>query len=136
MRGQPIYTVISCTSREDETYLSVFHSVSNRAHGKRSRNSSFRGSVCFQLYLKKNCSRARDCTTFTLQDFTDIDIEMDTVHNIKIHFHSCFHNHWPSSKAKQKLKHIREQAGPLVFRVPYAACVYCVMAGLALVICS
>ncbi len=33
----------------DETHLSVFHSVLNRAHGKRSRNSLFRGSVHFQL---------------------------------------------------------------------------------------
>ncbi len=37
------------SERMDETYLSVFLSVSNRAHGKRSRNNLFRGSVRFQL---------------------------------------------------------------------------------------
>ncbi len=39
--------------RMDETHLSVFHSVSNRAHRKRSRNSISSAvqylSVCFQL---------------------------------------------------------------------------------------
>ncbi len=33
------------------THLSVFHSVSNRVHGKRSRNSSFCGSIHFQLFF-------------------------------------------------------------------------------------
>ncbi len=37
--------------RLDKTHLSMFHSASNRAHGKHSRNSSylFHGSVCFQI---------------------------------------------------------------------------------------
>ncbi len=42
--------------------------------------------------------RARDCTTFTLNDLTDFYVESVTVHRIKINDHSCFHNCWPNSK--------------------------------------
>ncbi len=47
--------------------------------------------------------QTRDCTTFTLQDFY---IESVTAHRIKINNHSCFHNSWPNSKSKLKLKHL------------------------------
>ncbi len=67
--------------------------------------------------------QTRDCMTSTLQDFY---IESVTAHRIKINDHSCFHNSWPNSKSKLKWKHLWEQGGPLVFRGPYAACVFCV----------
>ncbi len=57
---------------------------------------------------------------------TDFYVERVTVHRIKINDHSCFHNRLPSSKTKLNLKHLWEQGGPLVFRGPYAACVFCV----------
>ncbi len=50
----------------------------------------------------------RDCRTFTLQDF---DIESVTAHRIKRNDHSCFHNSWPNSKTKLKLKHLFESKG-------------------------
>ncbi len=115
--------------RWNEMHLSVFHSVSNCAHGKRSRNSLFRGSVRFQLVF---FPQTRDCTTFMLHDLTDFYVEMVTVHRIKINDHSCFHNSWPNSKTKLKLKHLCKQGGPLVFRGPYAACIFCVLGGSAL----
>ncbi len=63
----------------------------------------FHGSVCFQhVFL----SRARDCMTFTLLDLTDFCFERVAVHHIRINDHSCFHNCWPNSKTKLKLKHI------------------------------
>ncbi len=55
---------------------------------------------------------------------TDFYIERVTAHRIKINDHSCFHNRLPNSKTKLKLKHLWEQGGPLVFRGPYAACVF------------
>ncbi len=67
--------------------------------------------------------QTRDCRTFTLQDFY---IESVTAHRIRRNDHSCFHNSWPNSKTKLKLKHLLEQGGPLLFRGPYAACVFCV----------
>ncbi len=89
----------------DETYLSVFHSVSNRAHGKRSRNSLFHGSYAFNSFFFF-FSQTGDCTTFTLHDLTDFYVERVTAHRIKINYHSCFHNSWPNSKTKLKLKHL------------------------------
>ncbi len=83
-------------------------------------------TVRFQLvffFFSRDWKKTRDCTTFTLQDFY---IESMTAHRIKINDHSCFHNSWPNSKTKLKLKHLWEQGGPLVFRGPYAACVFCV----------
>ncbi len=69
----------------NETHLSVFHSVSERAHGKRSRNSvSSAGSLCFQFFF---LSQARDFTTFTLHDLTHFYVERAT-----INYHSCFHS--------------------------------------------
>ncbi len=50
--------------------------------------------------------RARDCSTFTLHDLADFYVESVTVHCIKINDHSCFHNRWPNSKTKLKLKHL------------------------------
>ncbi len=55
----------------DETYLSVFHSVSYRACGKRSRNSissAARIGSLFSFFFK---IRARDWTTFTLHDLAN-----------------------------------------------------------------
>ncbi len=66
----------------------------------------------------------RYCMIFTLHDLTDLYVERVTAHRIKINHHSCFHNLWPNSKTKLKLKHLCEQGGPLVFRGPYAACVF------------
>ncbi len=63
-------------------------------------------------------SRARDRTTFTLHDLIDFYLERVTTHRIKINDHSCFHNRWPNSKTKLKLKHIWEQGGPWRFRGP------------------
>ncbi len=97
--------------RMDETHLSVFHSILNRANGKHSRNrfsSLFHGSgvLCF-IFL----SHARDCTTFTLHDLTDFYIERVTVHCIKIIDHSCFHYQWPTSKNETKWKALWEEGG-------------------------
>ncbi len=51
--------------KELMTHFSTFHSISNHAHGKHSRNCiSF--AVRFFFW-----SHARDCTTFTLYDLTD-----------------------------------------------------------------
>ncbi len=58
---------------------------------------SLRGTFFF-FFLQ-----TRDCTTFTLQDFY---IESVKAHRIKINDHSCFHNSWPNSKSKLKLKHL------------------------------
>ncbi len=69
------------------------------------------GTLSTRLFL----SRARDCTTFTLQDSTDFYIERVTAHRIKRNDHSCFHNCWPNSKTKLKLKHLWEQGGPWCF---------------------
>ncbi len=102
----------------DETHLSVFHSVSNRARRRRSRNSissryALNSFFFFFFFLKQE----------TVQDFY---IKSVTAHVIKRNDHSCFHNSWTNSKIKIKLKHLWEQGGPLVFRGPYAACVFCV----------
>ncbi len=70
----------------------------------------FRGSLCFQLVF---LSRARDFTTFTLYDLTDLYIEKTALQWITEH--SCLHSRWPNSKTKLKWNHLREQGGPLVF---------------------
>ncbi len=80
-------------------------------------------SVCLQLVF---FSLARDCMTFTLHDLTDLYVERVKAHRIKINDHSFSHNLWPNSKTQLKLKHLWEQWGPLVFRGPYAACVFCI----------
>ncbi len=90
----------------DETHLSVLHSVSNRARGRRSRNSiSSRYAFSSFFFF----SQTRDCTTSTLQDFY---IESVTAHRIKINDHSCFHNSWPNSKIKTKIKTSLRARGP------------------------
>ncbi len=95
----------------DVMHLSVFHSVSNRARGKRSRNSfSSAAPYAFNSFFFFFCVEpfSRDCTTFTLHDLTDfyVDRVRVTVHCIKCNDHSCFHNRWPNSKTKLKLKHL------------------------------
>ncbi len=47
--------------------------------------------------------------TFTLQAFY---IESVTAHHIKINYHSCFHNSWPNSKTKLKIKTSLRARGP------------------------
>ncbi len=76
----------------DATQLSVFHSVSNHAHGKRSSLQL----LC--TLSKKNFFRARDYMIFTLHDLTDFYVEGVTAHCIKI----TDHNLWPNSKTKLK----------------------------------
>ncbi len=56
-------------------------------------------------------SRVRDCTIFTLHSLTDFYVERVTAHRIIRYDHSCFHNLWPNSKTKLKLKHLWEQGG-------------------------
>ncbi len=104
--------------RVDEMYLSVFHSVSNRAHGMHSRNSvSSAARYTFNSFFFF-LSQTRDCTTFTLHDLTDFYIERVTAHRIKRNDHSCFHNSWPNSKTKLQLKHLWEQGAPWCFGGP------------------
>ncbi len=100
--------------RMDEMHLTLFHSVLNRAHWKRLKNSI--SSAAWYAF-----SRARDCTTFMLHDLTDFYIERVTAHCIKINDHLCFHKCWPNSKTKLQLKHLWKQGVPLVFQGPCAA---------------
>ncbi len=89
----------------DETHLSMFHSVSNRAR----ETVSLCGTLSTHFFFLKQ----EDCTTFTLQDFY---IESVTAHRIKRNDRSCFHISWPNSKSKLKLKHLWEQGcfgGPM-----------------------
>ncbi len=85
-------------------HLSVSHSVTPSrialAEGAREAVSLHRKlSTRFFFFFFLN----KRCTTFTLQDFY---IESVTAHHIKINYHSCFHNSWPNSKMKLKLKHL------------------------------
>ncbi len=82
----------------DETHLSVCHSVSNRAHAKRSENRISSTSRCTFNSFSFFFVRAKDCMTFTLHDLADFYEESVTVHRVKINDHSCFHNCWPYSK--------------------------------------
>ncbi len=84
--------VTSGYERMNETHLSVFHSISNRARGKRLGTLS---TLFFSL-------EQETFTTFTLHDFTDFYVERATAHRIKINDHSCFHNRRPNSKTKLK----------------------------------
>ncbi len=100
----------------DETHLSMFHSVSNRARGKCSRNSissqyAFNSFFCFVFFCLEPLTR--DCTTFTLHDLADFYVERVTAHRIKRNEHSCFHNRLPNSKTKLKLKHPWCFGGPM-----------------------
>ncbi len=81
--------------RSDEMHLSVFHSVSIGTDGKRLRNSISSAARCTLGSCFFFLSRARECTTFTLHDFTDFYVERVTAHRIKIN-DSCFHNRWPN----------------------------------------
>ncbi len=87
----------------DETHLSVFYSVSNRARGKRSRSSI---SSAARISSRFVFLRARDWSTFTLHDLADLYVESMTAHHIKRNDHSCFQNRWPKLKTKLKLKHL------------------------------
>ncbi len=100
-------------ARMDETHLSVFHSVSNRSCRKRLRNfSSAAWYTHFFCLMQESVRRSRYMIWPTFY------VERVRVHRIKIIDHSCFHNHWPTSKTKLKWKHIWEQGGPLVFQGP------------------
>ncbi len=107
--------------KESMQRICLFHSISNRDRGKRSSLLRLR-----TLSTRFVFSRARDCTIFTFQNLTDFYEERVTAHRIKINDHSCFHILWPNFKTKLKLKHLWGQGGSLVFRGPYAACVFCV----------
>ncbi len=107
-------------------YANLCHRGGGRSRKALEKQYLFRGSVRFKLFFFFFLSRARDCTTFTLHDLTDFYVERVTAHRIKRNEHSCFHNRWPNSKTKLRLKHLWEQGGPLVFRGPYAVCVFCV----------
>ncbi len=69
----------------NETHLSVFYSISKRAHGKSLRNSvSSAARYTFNSFF---LSRARDFTTFTLHDLTDFYVERATaLHYNKLSF--------------------------------------------------
>ncbi len=63
-------------------------------------------------------SRARDCTTFSLHDFTDFYVNSVIAHHMKINYHSCFHNHWPNSKMKLKLNIFESMEAPWCYGGP------------------
>ncbi len=93
----------------------MFHSVSNRAHRKRLRNSiSSAAWYARYIFFLVSSKRLYDIHVTWLTDFY---VERVTAHRIKID-DSCFHNRWPNSKTKPKIKHLWEQGGPLVFRGP------------------
>ncbi len=99
-------------------HLSVFHSVSNRAH-----IISSAAPYAFNAFFV--FVRARDCTTFTLHDLTDFCVWSLTAHRwIKINDHSCFHNRWPNSKTKLKWKHLWEPPG--VLGALRSLCILCI----------
>ncbi len=79
----------------------MFHSISNRARGKRLSLPR----------LRTVSTQARNCTTFTLHDLTDCYVERVTVHRIKINDPSCFHNLWPLQN-KTKIKPSLGTRGP------------------------
>ncbi len=83
----------------DATHLSVFHSVSNRTRGKRSSLPRLRTLSTRFFFL-------RDCRTFMLLDLTDFYVDSVTAHCIKINYYLSFHNLWPNSKTKLKVKHL------------------------------
>ncbi len=63
----------------NKMHLSIFHSVSNRARGKRLRNGvSYAARYAFKFQFIFFLSRARDFTTYTLHDLTDFYVERAT----------------------------------------------------------
>ncbi len=97
----------------DETHLSTFHSISNSAQEKRSKNS-ISSPVRFVLFF----FHARDCTMFTLHNLTDFLRREGTANHIKIIGHSCFHNHWPTSKTKLNENLFESKGTPWCFGGP------------------
>ncbi len=63
---------------------------------------------------------------FTLYDLTDFYVERVTAHAFKIIGHSCFITRWPTSKTKLNENIFETKGVPLVYRGPYAACLFCV----------
>ncbi len=96
----------------DETHLSVFHSISNRARERRSRNS-ISSRYAFNSFFFFFFSNKR------LYDIhvTRFYIESVTAHRIKINDHSCFHNSWPI-QIKTKIKTSLRAGGPWCFGGP------------------
>ncbi len=86
----------------DETYLSVLHSVSNRAR----ETVSLRGKLSTRIFFFFLNKRLYDIQV------TRFYIESVTAHRIKRNDHSCFHNSWPNSKSKLKLKTSLRARGP------------------------
>ncbi len=102
--GVPHCLSMTAVSVMDETHLSVFHSVSNRARGRRTRNSV--SSRYVQLVF---CffSQTRDCTTFTLHYLTDFYVDSVTAHRIKetiIHVFTTAQNSKNDTKIKTSLR--------------------------------
>ncbi len=90
-----------------------FTSVSNHAHGKRSRNS-LPWLVRFQLGFSFFLFQTRDCTTFSLHDLTDFYVERVTAHRIKINDHSCFGG--PTQPAYSAYREDRLCVNPMQFK--------------------
>ncbi len=77
-----VFGVGCWNERLDEMHLSVFHSISNHAHGKRSRNSiSFLAGYAFNLLF---LVRVRDYTTFKSHDLAVFYVERVTAYHIQI----------------------------------------------------
>ncbi len=83
-------------------YLSVFQ-LCLESRSRKALEKQYLFAVSFQLVFLFVFFQTRDCMTFTLQDFY---IESVTAQRIKRNDHSCFHNSWPNSKSKLKLKHL------------------------------
>ncbi len=61
---------------------------------------------------------------FTIHDFTDFYVERVTAQRIKINDHSCFHNLWPNSKTKLKIKtSLGARGSPGVSGAQYSLCI-------------
>ncbi len=77
-----VFGVGCWNERLDEMHLSVFHSISNHAHGKRLRNSiSFLAGYAFNLLF---LVRVRDYTTFKSHDLAVSYVERVTAYHIQI----------------------------------------------------
>ncbi len=115
-RGERVIETIKCMLSPHTSY---------RWRGERDIHMSRERHRANQVF-----SQTKDCTTFTWHDLTVFYVERMTAHCVKLNDHSCFHNSWPNSKTKLKLKHIWEPGA----REPCTACVLCVYGGSALTV--
>ncbi len=103
---------LSGYERMNETHLTV----SNRARGKRSRNSvSSAARYAFNSFLLVSSKRLYG---IHVTRFDRILHRKGRKHHITINYHSCFNSRWPNSETKLKWNHVWEQGRPLVFRGP------------------